>query len=364
MNLKRKYMLTIGLVICLVAGLLWVGGCNKGSVGNEPSNVNSQIITDCLGRKVQVPIEVNRVACLCPESGYTLAMLNQGDKIVAATNGMKRDIILTEMYPSIKEAALPKLSETINIEELVKTQADVIFMKNDVSLSEALIDKLNKSQIPYLVVTYNSMQEQQYAIEMIGKVVGAYDEAKRYNTFYQDCINRVQSRLADIPFEKRVRVYHSVNEATRTDNKGSLAADWTQAAGAYNVSVNQDLKLLEGDYYASLEQILLWDPEVMLVNEGTVVNYILSNKQWSPLQAVKDEKVYKLPSAISRWGHPSSPETPMVVLWTAKTLYPDKFVDVDMAAEVKYFYREFFDFQLSDDIIQKILNGEGMRAPR
>lgn len=364
MKLNRHRMARLGLVIGLLLSLLWGGGCAQQTGGIKRPEADTQIITDCLGRQVPVPLKVERIACLCPESGYTLVMLGQGDKIVAVTNGLKRDIILTEMYPAIKDAVVPKLSESINIEELVKIQPDVVFVKNDASISGAEAEKLNKSQVPFLVVTYNSMAEQQYAIEMIGKVVGAYDKARQYNSFYQASVDRVQVRLAELPVEQRIRVYHSVNEATRTDNKGSLAADWTKAAGAINVSVNQELKFMAGDYYAGLEQILLWDPEVILANEGGVVDYIMGNAQWAPILAVKNSRVYKLPSGVSRWGHPSSPETPMVILWTAKTLYPDLFIDLDLTLETRKFYQQFYGLQLSDEMIASIISGAGMRAPR
>ena len=109
---------------------------------------------------------------------------------------------------------------------------------------------------------------------------------------------------------------------------------------------------------------MLWDPGVILVNEPGVDNYILTNKQWSPLQAVKNKQVYQLPNGVSRWGHTSSPETPLVILWTAKTLYPDLFADLDLVAETKYFYQEFFGIQLSDTEADQILYGGGMRADR
>jgi len=352
------------MVISLVLSLLLSGGCTKQQAGELQSSKDTITITDCVGRQVKIPQQIERIACLCPESGYILAMLGKGDKIVAVVNGIKRDIILTDMYPNIKEAPVPKSDEVINIEELIRANPDVVFVKNDLSISGAEAEKMNNSKIPFLIVDYNSMEKQQYAIEMIGKVVGASDKAKQFNEYYQDCIKRVQVQVAGIPVEERIKVYHSVNEATRTDMQGTLAADWTQAAGAMNVSVNQNLKLLEGSYYAGLEQILLWDPEVILVNEAGVVNYILTNKQWSPLKAVKNQRVLQLPSGISRWGHPSSPETPLAVLWTAKTLYPDKFADLNMAAETKLFYKKFFNLQLSDDIVGKIISGEGMRAAR
>lgn len=358
-NLIMRRWLVLGLVLSLL-----LAGCSKPESGGNQSKVDTITITDCIGRQVEIPSQINRIACLCPEAGYALAMFGKGDKVVAVVGGIQRDLILTEMYPQMKDLPVPKGSGVINIEELVKTQPDVVLVKTDTSSNEAEVEKLNKSKIPFLVVDYNSMQEQQNAMEMIGKVVGAADQATKYNQYYQNCIDRVQKQIADIPEEEKIRVYHSINEATRTDTQKSLSGDWTKAAGADNVAANENLKSLEGKYFASLEQILLWDPAVILVNEPGVANYIVTNKQWAPLTAVKNKMVLQMPNGISRWGHPSSPETPLAVLWLAKKIYPDKFADLDMVAETKLFYKEFFGFELSDEVVNNILFGEGMRTAR
>jgi len=93
-----------------------------------------------------------------------------------------------------------------------------------------------------------------------------------------------------------------------------------------------------------------------------VDEYILTNKQWENLQAVKNQRVYKMPNGVSRWGHPTNAlETSLAILWTAKLLYPNLFEEIDMYEEVRYFYRNFYEWELSDQYIEKILSGEGMR---
>jgi iron complex transport system substrate-binding protein len=161
-----------------------------------------------------------------------------------------------------------------------------------------------------------------------------------------------------------VRIYHSVNEAVRTDSKGTLPADWTEAAGVINVSVNEDLKFSNNKYFANMEQILLWNPDAILVNEQGVADYILTEKQWAPLKAVQNKRVYQMPNGISRWGHPGSLETPLAVLWTCKILYPELCQDIDMMQETKSFYQDFFNLDLSDEMAAKVLSGIGMREPK
>ncbi|KAF1085301.1 High-affinity heme uptake system protein IsdE precursor [Sporotomaculum syntrophicum] len=358
------------IIICLtfvIAISLLLTGCQDGTKDSQPDTsgqTGTITVTDCIGRQVEIPDQVDRIACLYAFSGHVVAMLGKADQIVSVVDGLKRDVLLNSLYPGIKEANIPVTSGSINIEELIKAQPDLAFIKGETARSEGEVAKLNKANIPYLVVDFNNMREQQYAVTMIGQAIGAETEARKYNEFYQACIDRVEKKVSSIPSSQRVRVYHSVNEATRTDMKDTLPADWLQAAGVNNVSVNQPLKLIEEKHFASLEQILLWNPDVILVNEYGVGDYIMTNEQWATLSAVQNHRVYQMPIGISRWGHPGSLETPLAILWTAQLLYPDKFTELDLADEAKGFYAEFFNLQLSDEEIDQVLKAQGMRKAK
>jgi iron complex transport system substrate-binding protein len=363
----RKSTPALILTTCLLVVLLAAGCAKDNPTGNKtgPLNEGTQsavTVTDFIGRQVEVPAKVERIGCLYAFTGHVLAMLGKGDNIVAVVEGLKRDVIMNELCPGIKDAVVPSVPVTINLEELVKARPDLLFIRTETASNEGEVAKLQKSGIPYLVVDYRNMKEQMDIIEMIGEAVGEKERALKYNEYYQRCIDRVQAKVKDIPMQDRVRVYHSVNEATRTDARNTLPADWTQAAGAINVSLDQELKFLEDKYFAGLEQILLWDPDVIIANEAGVADYIMTNKQWSSLSAVKNHKVYQMPNGISRWGHPGSLETPLAILWTAKTLYPEMFSDIDLMAETKYFYQEFFNYPISDQEATQVLSGKGMRV--
>ena len=360
---QKTHLLVLGLILIIVFSFLT--GCSSPVISDQNLAQDTFLVTDSIGRQVAVPAKVERIACLYAFTGHVLTMLGKSANIVAVVDGLKRDVLLTEMAPSIKEASVPVSSGAINIEELLRARPDLIFIGGDTAKDQGELDKLQKSKIPYLVVDYKNIKEQEYAIQMIGLAVGAEDKAKKYNEYYQSCIDRVEAKVKDIPLSQRIRVYHSVNEATRTDIKDTLPADWLQVAGAFNVSVNEKLKLIDGNkYFANLEQILLWNPQVILVNEDGVADYIRKNPQWSNIDAVKNGKVYQMPNGISRWGHPGSLETPLAILWTAKTLYPDRFPDLDMAKEAQNFYKEFFNYPLTDEVAAQVLSGKGMRIPR
>ncbi|WHH58820.1 ABC transporter substrate-binding protein [Petroclostridium sp. X23] len=365
-DLLKKIHVTA--ILSLTMALLF-SGCASQNTAIKPTNsaeadVETVTVIDYAGREVSVPANVQRIGCLYAFSGHVTAMLGRGLQIVAVVEGLKRDKIMNQLVPNISKSAVPQKAGAINIEELIKAKPDIIFIRSETANQAGEVDKINKSKIPYIVIDYKNIEEQQYAIEVIGKAIGAGERARKYNEYYQRCLERVREKIDQIPLDKRVRIYHSVNEATRTDEKNTLPADWLQIAGAINVSLDEDLKLIEDKYFASLEQIFLWNPDMIIANEPKAVKYIQSNKQWSALGAVKNQKVFQMPIGISRWGHPGSLETPLAVLWTAKTLYPESFQDINMNEEVKNYYREFFDLSLTNDEIIQILNGKGMRAPK
>jgi len=361
LNMKKK----VQLCLILFFVYLILAACSN-TEAQKSDNLDSgkNIVVDYLGRSVSLPKKVNRIACLYAYTGHVVTMLGDGNKIVAVNNGLKRDTLLLEINPAIEDASVPNISGKINIEELAKANPDLVFIQEETAKDDGEVRKLEELKIPYLVVSFHSVKEQQQSIDMIGRAIGREDKADKFNRFYNEIIQQVSEKVKDIPEKDRIKVYHSVMEATRTDPVDSLPAEWIRLAGAIDVSAGEDLKLIENKYFANLEQILLWDSDVILVNEDGVADYILNNSQWQTLKAVKEKKVYQLPNGVSRWGHPGGLETPLAILWTAKTLYPDKFEDTDMEGMTEKFYKDFFDYKPRKSEVEKILTGKDMRLAK
>jgi iron complex transport system substrate-binding protein len=360
--LKNKIMILILLFLLCFA----VSACgNEPSTGpQKPNDIQTITVTDSFGRKVSVPEKVERIAALYSFAGYTVCLLGKGPNLVAVPGGLQRDVLLREMIPQISEAAVPRTGGTINIEELLRIRPDLVIIRGDTAADQKELEKLDKSGLPYIIVEYGTVQEQQDAITIIGKAIGKGKEAEAYNKYYKDLLEQVERVVQEILPEQRTRVYYSENQVTRTTHRDTLSADWSRFAGIINVSITEELALINNDYYASLEQILFWDPEVIIANETTAVNYIRGNPQWSGIQAVQNKRVHQLPQGISRWGHPGSVEIPLAVLWTAKTVYPELFEGVNLKDEIAYYYDTFFRYKLSEKQIEQILSGEGLRESK
>lgn len=323
------------------------------------------VVTDCAGRNVQVPDKVDSIACLYAYAGHVCALLGCEDKLSAVVNGLKRDHLMERKVEGLADMPSPYAKGAINIEELVAVAPDIVFLRTDILQDAGELEKLNGTGIPYVVVDYTTADDQMYSIEMMGECLGCPDRAKAYTDYYRAMFSMVRERLADIPESDRKTVFHSVNEVVRTDIPDTLSYEVLQVAGCRNVVQSSDELQLDGDKgNATVEQIYVWDPDVVLVNEPTATEYFKTDDKFSGLRAVREGAVYQLPVGISRWAHPGSVESPIAALYIAKLLYPDRFADIDMAREVKHFYETFFDIVLSDEDVDSILSGQGMREAR
>ena len=337
----------LSAVLCLLAG--------AGAAWSGPVSVR-----DSVGRTVTLTQPVRRIACLYAFSGHAVAMLGRADAIVAVSRGLQRDTLFTARYPEIARAAVPRAQGMLNIEELVATRPDIVFVSLETYRNDAERHKLDACGLAWLVVHFSSMLEQQQAIAMIGRAIDAPARARDYLSYYQACVKRVQVRLP----ATHPRVYYVPVEPLLPPPTDSLTTDWLRATGADPVFSGRERQALAGKNHIGIEQVCVWDPDIILVNEPAALRTIVADRRWQAISALRRGRIYQMPTGISRWGHPGSLETPLAILWTARTMFPDRFDDIDIAAELRTFYQRFFSLTVDRDLARRILQGTGMRLPK
>ena len=347
------------LIMAAALLLLLLAACSA----SQPEADGRQI-TDSVGRSVSLPEQIDNISCVCPFSGSIIVMLGYGEQLTTGCKNMTRSALLNEICPGIAELTVVKSSGSVNAEAVLEYGADVIFVNQGTYEEDDQRAKLDAIGISYVVVGYETLEEQLDAVAVIGAALGAEEEAARYIEWAQQTMDRVAQVCRDIPASEKPRLYHSVNEAVRTDYPGSICAEWIALTGAENVSLTSDNLSLEGDKaYTTLEQIYVWEPDLIICNEAGIDDYILSDEKWSGLNCVEQGLVYQIPVGISRMGHPTSTETPLALMWLAELLYPDHF-DIDFGQELRDYYAEFYDYQINDETVEAILDGDEMRAAK
>lgn len=327
--------------------------------------VSTKTVVDCMDREVVIPENPQRVACLYASTAHLMALLGETDKIVGIPNGVKRDVLMSYMIPDIDNMSVPFQDGAINIEELLATKTDLALIRQSTAENKGEVEKLDKAGIPWVVLDYSSLDSLKKAVIVVGDVFNKQERAADYNTEIQGTLDLVAQRVSAIPEPSRIRVYHAVNEAARTDLKGDLCTQITDAAGVVNVSVQGgNLSSDAEKTMTTLEQIYAWNPEAIIANDINATKYMLTDSKWSGLEAVVNQRVTTLPVGVTRWCHPGSVEPHLAALFIAKLFYPDQFLDVDLTLIIRERYKKWFDLDLADEDVKAILSGEGMRLSK
>lgn len=134
----------------------------------------------------------------------------------------------------------------------------------------------------------------------------------------------------------------------------------TQAGITASGGINVASESLTGIKETNIEQVYAWNPDKIFITNfndaipDDLYTNTLCNADWSQLDAVKKQEVHKLPLGMYRW-YVTCSDSPLMLLWMAMENHPDRFADVDFNQTMKDFYKQFYDFDLTDEDIELIM---------
>ena len=107
----------------------------------------------------------------------------------------------------------------------------------------------------------------------------------------------------------------------------------------------------------SIEQVLLWNPDVIITIDQDFAANVRSDPAWAPVKAVREGRVHLSPKLPFGWvDFPPCVNRLMGLKWLAKILYPDRFPE-DIRARTREFYTRFYHVTPSDEQIARVLTG-------
>ena len=318
----------------------------------QTGDAGVRTVTDMVGRAVQLPARIGKVVTLgsLPVLNSFVFTLGEAGTIV---NGLadfgrnphwKYQIVFA---PHL--ATLPTMQHTNRepkLEAILLAKPDVVL-----TMHRASVDLLEQNRIPTVFLAWREPEDVKACMTILGDVFHKPAVAARYRQYFDDTLARVSARLHHVPAAARPKVLY-FNPTTLTQPR-LIAEWWIPAAGGS--SVTQDGRTTESRTFA-LEQVLLWDPDILIVTAPGDVNRVYTEPAFKPLKATQRQRVYVAPVGAHTWANRTA-EQPLTVLWAAKLFHPELFADVDVPAEVKAFYREFFGHELTDTQVAEILSG-------
>lgn len=338
---------------------------------------NLKSITDMGGRAVLVPREVNRVFCTNPIG--TDNVLYFAPDLLAGWNfkpsGSSQD------YFGVDLLALPSLGvwmgagATPNVEEIAMQDPDVLLCywtadEAGISMADSIRDETG---FPVVLLDY-TVQALPASYRFLGVVVGRLDAAEEIARFCEQKIELIESMTERVPSSARKSIFLAQGTGgLSTDPVGSMhVTDALELIKTANVAF---LPGTEGQGMGmptvNIEQILMWDPDAVLVSEYNMSDYqrsnvygeIMSDPNWNEVPCVAAGEVYRIPQLPFTWfGRPPSALRLLGCLWLLRVLYPDYCGDIDVRSEAIEFIECFFGKRPTDDELDGILEDAGVPA--
>ena len=111
---------------------------------------------------------------------------------------------------------------------------------------------------------------------------------------------------------------------------------------------------LEDTYWAdvSYEQLLSWNPEVIIMASDAAYSKdeLLADPQLQQLDAVKNGRVYAMPSAFESWDSPV-PSALVGSRWVASVLHGEQYAFEQFQADAADFYQQFYGVEIDTQLL-------------
>lgn len=299
-----------------------------------------------------------RIASPWPAQNTIIAMLGYGDNIVGTSMIAKKIPLFRQTLPGIENVPIVSVNSghEINPEQILSLGVDMLFVPHNMVVPQQ--DLLKQAGVQVLAFEANSMQALTHRVQQTAAVLGpdAQQKAQAYQRYFDRNVALVAGRLKDLPAAKRVSLYHSMGNPLTTTGRPSLNQDWIDLAGGKNIAENWfggTKQNRSGE--VAMENIVTANPAVIVAMNKRDAESILTSPQWAGIDAVIHHRVYVNPKGMFWWCRETSEEA-LQFLWLAKTLYPERFSDVDMHKETHDFYQQFFGLTLSDAQVDDVLN--------
>ena len=319
-------------------------------------------IIDMGGRTVVIPEIIDKVFCSNPIGTVNVYAL--APERLAGWNFVPTGASAQYINPDYLD--LPALGvwmgagATPNREEIAKAAPSVILCfwsagSEGVDMADSI---QQQTGIPVILMDY-SITATPEVYRLLGEYLDERERAGEFERYFEQELERLGGIVRGVPESERKSVFISQGaRGLQTDPAGSLhVQDALDLLGLRNVAeLPGTVGSGMGMPSVSPEQLLVWQPDAILVSEYNMGSNVMSNlhgeilseRSWANLNAVKNGAVYRIPQSPFSWfGKPPSAVRMLGSLWLINSLYPD-YAEFDMIREIINFYELFYRIELTE----------------
>ena len=349
--MKRKL-----LCIVLVFALL-LCGC---SGDPEAAPQSTEAFVDSTGRSVQVPAKIERIAVTGPLSQIYILPL-AGDMMVGVSNAYAENAALYLPSYILEKTEIGQLyggKGEMDLEALLAAAPDVVIDIGEPKKTTAddLTSLTEQTGIPFIHIDA-TVATAPAAYRTLGKLLDREEKAEELALWCENTYANISAMMEQVDADNaRKRLLYCLGDTgTYVLAEGSFHAETVNMMSS-NVAIVEDVVSSGTGNEVDLEQILLWDPEVIIFAPDSCYEDIALSPQWQSVGAVARGNFYKTPTGPYGWlSSPPAVQRYLGMLWLGQLLYP-QYTEYNLQEEVTAYYKLFYGCQLTDEMYQHLMN--------
>ncbi len=372
--MKRRILVLL-LALCLLAGL--ISGCGQPTAETseppaedtapatepaaEETTPETREFTDSTGRTVTVPYEVTKVAISGPLTQvYAIPLV--GELMVGVSNYIAEDIAL---YLPEYISTLPELGQLyggkgeMDLEALLAAGPDVVIDVGDTKdgIAEDMDSLTEQTGIPFVHIDA-TVEAAPEAYRMLGELTGQTEKAEELATWCEETYAMMTDMMAKVDADgaRESLLYCLGDKGLNVIAEGSYHAETINLLSDNLAKLPEVVSSGLGNE-VDLEQILVWDPDVIIFAPDTIYDTVATDTAWQQLSAISGGNYYKTPYGPYGWlSSPPSVQRYLGMLWLGALLYPD-YCEYDLQTEVTEYYELFYQCELTQEMYDNLMAG-------
>ena len=345
--------MALSLAACSNPGSASSGSAASQSASSASSQADSSTqseaafpvtVTDAAGREVTIEEEPEKLV-----SGYyittsMLIALGHADKLVGIEAKADTRPIYALAAPELLELPSVGTAKEFDLEGCAALEPDLVILPLKLKDTVPALEELG---LTVITVNPESLEELNETIKLLVAAIGDPMKGWELLDYNQQTEEFLAEILADV---EKPRVYLAGNSSyLSTAGAAMYQNTLLELGGGENVAAE-----LEDTYWAdvSYEQLLSWNPEVIIMASDAAYSKdeLLADPQLQQLDAVKNGRVYAMPSAFESWDSPV-PSALVGSRWVASVLHGEEYDFEQFRADAADFYQQFYGVEIDTQLL-------------
>ncbi|WP_194813400.1 ABC transporter substrate-binding protein [Nocardia sp. XZ_19_385] len=333
-----------------------LSGCSDRAANTAEQAADSTIeLVDQRGQPVRITGAVEKVAfTVFPAPSIFAAVDRSYDRVVGinqSTLVANKGGMFAKIFPQSANSTVVSGPNFVpNIETLHQLQPDVVVQWGD--RGPDITEPIEKAGFPVAGLKYGTQEDLEGWITLFAQMLGKPERGRELISWQHSEIAATRAEVAaETTPRPRAMILSRAGEVYSTTSPKGYDGFQFDLVGADLVIKG----LLSEAGQVSPEQILTWNPEVIMISgfdESTPAE-IYADPRLAGVSAVQNRRVYKTPLGGYRWQVPSA-ESPLMWQWMHEVLYPQTATG-DLRENIRRSFDNLFAYQISEAEIDQVL---------